>query len=67
MLISALHIYAVISCKNYGIMATVYKVEVVSHWISYSKEELEKILTEAVKKIEREKGNEIQIRVEERK
>ena len=41
-------------------MATVYKVEVVSHWISYSKEELEKILTEAVKKIEREKGNEIQ-------
>ena len=48
-------------------MATVYKVEVVSHWISYSKEELEKILTEAVKKTEREKGNEIQIKVEERK
>lgn len=47
-------------------MATVYKVEVVSHWISYSKEELEKLLTEAVKKIEREKGNEIQIKVEER-
>jgi glutathionylspermidine synthase len=42
-------------------------LEVVSHWISYSKEELEKILTEAVKKIEREKGNEIQIRVDERK
>ena len=48
-------------------MATVYKVKVVSHWISYSKEELEKILIDAVKKIEREKGNEIQIRVEERK
>ena len=48
-------------------MAAVYKVEVVSHWISYSKEELEKVLTEAVKKIEREKGNEIQIRVKERK
>jgi hypothetical protein len=48
-------------------MTAVYKVEVVSHWINYSKEELEKVLTEAVKKIEREKGNEIQIRVEERK
>jgi hypothetical protein len=46
-------------------MATVYKVEVVSYWISYSKEELEKILTEAIKKNEREKGNEIQIRVDE--
>jgi hypothetical protein len=48
-------------------MATVYKVEVVSHWINYTKEELEKILTEAVKKIEREKRNEIHISVEERK
>jgi hypothetical protein len=43
-------------------MATVYKVEVVSHWISYSNEELELILTDAVKKIESEKGNTIQIR-----
>jgi len=32
-------------------MATVYKVEVVSHWINYSKEELEKILTDAIDKI----------------
>jgi hypothetical protein len=48
-------------------MATIYKVEVVSHWISYSKEELEKILIEAVKNIEREKRNEMQIRVEESK
>lgn len=48
-------------------MATVYKVEVVSDWISYSKEELELILTDAVKKIESEKGNNIKIRVEERK
>jgi hypothetical protein len=48
-------------------MATIYKVEVTSHWISYSKEELEKILTEAVKKIEFEKGNTIQIRVEDKK
>ena len=52
--------------KNKG-MATIYKVEVTSHWISYSKEELEKILTEAVKKIEFEKGNTIQIRVEDKK
>jgi hypothetical protein len=48
-------------------MATVYKIEVTSHWISYSKEQLEKILTEAVNKIEREKGNMIQIKVEERR
>ena len=48
-------------------MATVYKAEITSHWISYSKEELEEILTEAVKKIERKKGNTIQIRVEEKK
>ena len=63
MLVGVSCIYAV----KIMIMATVYKVEVVSHWISYSKEELEKILTEAVKKIERKKGNEIQIHVEERK
>jgi hypothetical protein len=48
-------------------MATVYKVEVVSHWLSYTSEELENIITEAVKKAEREKGNEIQVRVKERK
>jgi hypothetical protein len=48
-------------------MATVYKVEVVSHWISYSKEDLELILTEAVNKVEREKGNTIQIKIEEKK
>jgi predicted Fe-S protein YdhL (DUF1289 family) len=48
-------------------MATVYKAEITSHWISYSKEELEEILTEAVKKNERKKGNTIQIRVEEKK
>jgi len=44
-------------------MATVYKVEVVSHWISYSKEELELILTDAVNKIESEKGNTIKIKI----
>ena len=44
-------------------MATVYKVEVVSHWISYSKEELELILTDTVNKIESEKGNTIKIKI----
>ena len=48
-------------------MVTVYKVEVTSHWISYSKEELEEILTNAVNKLEREKGNNIQIKVKEKK
>lgn len=47
-------------------MATVYKVEVTSHWISYSKEELEKILQDSVNKIEREKGNTIQVEVKEK-
>jgi hypothetical protein len=45
-------------------MATVYKVEVVSHWISYSPEELETILSDALQKIERSKGNTIQFKVE---
>lgn len=49
-------------------MATVYKVEVVSHWINYTKEDLEKIILEAINKIEREKGllNEIDVKVIER-
>jgi Ni,Fe-hydrogenase III large subunit len=29
-------------------MATVYKVEVVSHWINYTKEELQKLLQDAI-------------------
>lgn len=48
-------------------MATVYEVEVVSHWIKYTKEELENILTEAIKKIEFKKGNEIKIKVNKKK
>ena len=35
-------------------MATIYKVEVVSHWRNYTKEDLEKILQDAVNKVERE-------------
>ena len=45
-------------------MATVYKAEITSHWISYPKEELEKILNEAIKKVKFEKGNTIQIKIE---
>ena len=45
-------------------MATVYKVKVVSHWISYTEEQLQKMLEEAIKDKEREKGNTIQIEVE---
>lgn len=48
-------------------MATIYRVEVVSHWINYTKEELQEILQEAVNKVERDKGNEVDIVVEERK
>ena len=34
-------------------MATIYKVEVVSFWTNYTKEQLEKILQYAVNKIEK--------------
>lgn len=44
-------------------MATIYNVEVTSHWLSYSKEELEKIISEALKKSEKKKGNTIQVKV----
>ena len=44
-------------------MATVYKIEVVSHWINYPKEVLEKKIKEALK----EEGNEIQVNVKERR
>ena len=48
-------------------MATIYKVEVVSHWINYTEEELERILNEAIKKQIEVEGNEITIEVQERK
>ena len=37
-------------------MATIYKLELVSHWINYTEEELEKILNETIQKNEKEKG-----------
>ncbi len=45
-------------------MATVYKVKVVSHWINYTEDQMKKMLEDAIKDKEREKGNEIQIKVE---
>ena len=48
-------------------MSTIYKVEVVSHWSNYTKEQLQKILEDAVKKKERDKGNVMTIEVTERK
>lgn len=47
-------------------MATIYKIEIVSHWVNYTKEDLQKILEEALKEKERKKGNEITIEVTER-
>lgn len=48
-------------------MATIYEVQVVSHWVNYTPKELEKILNEALKEKERKKGNEIVIEVKKRK
>ncbi len=48
-------------------MATIYKVEIVSHWTNYTKEQLQKILEDAVKQKERDKGNTMTIEVTERK
>ena len=49
-------------------MATIYKVEIVSHWINYTIEELQKLLENAIKQDKELKkiGNEITIEVQER-
>jgi hypothetical protein len=47
-------------------MATIYKVELVSHWTNYSIEQMQKILEDALKKSEREKGNTITVEVKSR-
>lgn len=44
-------------------MATVYKIEVVSDFISYPKEELETYLNRTINKLEKEKGNTIRVKV----
>ena len=42
-------------------MATVYKVEIVSHWINYRPKDLEKIIQKA---IEDKEENDVTVRVE---
>jgi ABC-type phosphate transport system substrate-binding protein len=51
------------------IMATVYKLEIVSHWTNYTKDQLQKLLENAIKKDKELKKhkNEITIKVKERK
>ena len=49
-------------------MATVYEVEIVSHWTNYTKEELKRLLEQAIQKEDELKmyGNEITVKVKER-
>ena len=49
-------------------MATIYKVEIISYWTDYTKEELQKLLEDAIKKDKKLKkyNNEITIEVQER-
>lgn len=47
-------------------MATIYKIELVSHWSRYTKEQLQKILEDALKEKERSKGNVITVQVTDR-
>ena len=47
-------------------MATVYEVEVVSHWINYTKEDLQEILKKALIKVQEETSNEITIEVKKK-
>ncbi len=48
-------------------MATIYKVEIVSHWVNYSKEQLQELLEKALIKSEKEKGNTISVEVTEKR
>lgn len=43
-------------------MATVYNVEITSHWVNYPKEEFQRRLNEAIKTME-ENGNQIDAHV----
>ena len=44
-------------------MATVYDVKIVSNWINYSEEDFKKLLEDAINKIEKEKGNSLQVEI----
>jgi hypothetical protein len=48
-------------------MATIYQVEIVSDWISYSKEQLEEKLRRILKEEERKLGNVFKVKVKDRK
>lgn len=48
-------------------MATIYNVEITSHWISYPIEDIQKIIEEALNKQERDKGNTISVEVIDKK
>ena len=45
-------------------MAAIYKIKLVSHWINYTEEQVKQMIEDAIKEKERDKGNEIQIKVE---
>jgi len=47
-------------------MATIYDAKIISHWCSYTKKELEKLLEDAINEKERKKGNVIKIEVTSR-
>jgi ribonuclease PH len=49
-------------------MATIYKIELVSHWANFSEKELQRLLEQAIKQVKEftNNGNEITIEVKER-
>ena len=49
-------------------MATVYKVEIVSHWANFTEAQLQVLLEQAIKQVKEftNNGNEITIEVKER-
>jgi hypothetical protein len=48
-------------------MATIYEVEIVSHWVNYPIGDLQKIIEDALKKSERDKGNTMTVEVKTKK
>lgn len=47
-------------------MATVYEVEIVSHWVNYPKEILEELMIKALREMDGKVNNEIQVKVKTR-
>ncbi len=48
-------------------MATIYKIELVSHWLNYPPEEVKKIIEDAFKKAEDNPRSEITANVERKR